>query len=238
MKEKTAGIILAAGRGSRMKSEVQKQYLPLGGRPVLFYALQTFQDSFLDEIILVTGVGEGEYCRREIVEKYGFDKVSRITEGGAQRYHSVFSGLLALQACDYVFIHDGARPFVTREMLERALRVVRAEKACILGMPVKDTIKLADEQGFAAATPRRDRVWMVQTPQVFSFPLVRDAYAAFLEQEQDLLQAGIGMTDDAMVVEHFTDTRVRLLEGSYDNIKITTPEDMVIAERILEKRQR
>ena len=235
MKERTAGLILAAGRGSRMKSEIPKQYLLLDGRPVLYYAMKTFQDSFLDEIILVTDAGEREYCQREIVQKYGFDKVSHIVEGGRQRYHSVFQGLLALENCDYVFIHDGARPFVSKEMMERAYLSVRKEKACIVGMPVKDTIKLADESGYAADTPRRDRVWAIQTPQVFSFPLVRDAYAVFLDREKELAEEGITMTDDAMVVERFTDTRVRLIEGSYDNIKITTPEDMVIAQRILEK---
>lgn len=233
MEARTAAIVLAAGRGSRMKSKIQKQYLLLKGKPVLYYSLKAFEESFIDEIILVTGEEEIEYCRKEIVEKYGFTKVSHIVTGGKERYHSVFCGLQALTDCDYVFIHDGARPFVTEQILERAYETVQKEHACVVGMPVKDTIKLADENGFARETPRRDLLWMIQTPQVFSYALVKTAYASFLEREQELLAQGIKMTDDAMVVETFTDTGIRLVEGSYENIKITTPEDLRIAEALL-----
>ena len=233
MEARTAAIVLAAGRGSRMKSKIQKQYLLLKGKPVLYYSLKAFEESFIDEIILVTGEEEIEYCRKEIVEKYGFTKVSHIVTGGKERYHSVFCGLQALTDCDYVFIHDGARPFVTEQILERAYETVQKEHACGVGMPVKDTIKLADENGFAKETPRRDLLWMIQTPQVFSYALVKTAYASFLEREQELLAQGIKMTDDAMVVETFTDTGIRLVEGSYENIKITTPEDLRIAEALL-----
>lgn len=233
MEARTAAIVLAAGRGSRMKSKIQKQYLLLKGKPVLYYSLKAFEESFIDEIILVTGEEEIEYCRKEIVEKYGFTKVSHIVTGGKERYHSVFCGLQALTDCDYVFIHDGARPFVTEQILERAYETVQKEHACVVGMPVKDTIKLADENGFAKETPRRDLLWMIQTPQVFSYALVKSAYASFLEREQELLAQGIKMTDDAMVVETFTDTGIRLVEGSYENIKITTPEDLRIAEALL-----
>ena len=233
MGARTAAIVLAAGRGSRMKSKIQKQYLLLKGKPVLYYSLKAFEESFIDEIILVTGEEEIEYCRKEIVEKYGFTKVGHIVTGGKERYHSVFCGLQALTDCDYVFIHDGARPFVTEQILERAYETVQKEHACVVGMPVKDTIKLADENGFAKETPRRDLLWMIQTPQVFSYALVKSAYASFLEREQELLAQGIKMTDDAMVVETFTDTGIRLVEGSYENIKITTPEDLRIAEALL-----
>ncbi len=233
MKTKTAAVVLAAGRGSRMKSDVQKQYLLLKEKPVLYYSLKAFEDSFVDEIILVTGEKEMEYCRTEIVEKYGFSKVKAIVAGGKERYHSVFCGLQVIDECDYVFIHDGARPFITESILERAYESVQKEHACVVGMPVKDTIKLADENGYAATTPRRDLVWTVQTPQVFDFCLVKDAYAMFLEKEQALLAQGIKITDDAMVVETFTDTKIRFVEGSYENIKITTPEDLRIAESLL-----
>jgi len=233
MKKKTAAIVLAAGKGSRMNSDVHKQYLLLRDYPVLYYSLKAFEDSFIDEIILVTGADEIAYCRQEIIEKYGFAKVTKVVPGGKERYHSVFGGLQALTDCDYVFIHDGARPFVTKEILERAYETVKKEHACVVGMPVKDTIKLADENGYAADTPRRDLLWMIQTPQVFDFALVKNAYAVFLEQEQKLLAQGIRVTDDAMVVETFTDTKIRLVEGSYENIKITTPEDLLIAEALL-----
>lgn len=233
MKKKTAAVVLAAGRGSRMNSKVHKQYLLLQEKPVLYYALKVFEESFIDEIVLVTGADELAYCKKEIVERYGFSKVSHIVPGGKERYHSVFCGLKAISDCDYVFIHDGARPFITAELLERAYEMVQKEHACVVGMPVKDTIKLADENGYAVDTPRRDLLWMVQTPQVFSFTLVKGAYETFLRQEHELLEKGVKITDDAMVVETFTNTKVRLVEGSYKNIKITTPEDLLIADALL-----
>ena len=233
MKKKTAAIVLAAGKGSRMKSDVHKQYLLLKDHPVLYYSLKAFEDSFVDEIVLVTGAEEIAYCRTEIVEKYHFTKVKKIVAGGKERYHSVFCGLQAVGECDHVFIHDGARPFITESILKRAYESVEKEHACVVGMPVKDTIKLADEKGYATDTPRRDLIWTVQTPQVFDFALVKGAYETFLSKEQELLAQGIRITDDAMVVEHFTDVRVKLVEGSYENIKITTPEDLEIAEVFL-----
>lgn len=233
MKGRTVGIVLAAGRGSRMNCDINKPYLLLRERPILYYALKAFEDSFVDEIILVAGETEIGYCRSEVVEKFGFQKVTHIVAGGAERYHSVFHGLQAVEQCEYVFIHDGARPFVTVDILKRAYEAVRRDKACVVGMPVKDTIKLADDQGFCASTPRRDLVWAIQTPQVFSFPLVKKAYTAFLQQEQTLSAEGVPITDDAMVVERFSDTRVRLVEGSCANIKITTPEDLIVAEGFL-----
>ena len=233
MKKKTAAVVLAAGKGSRMNSDVHKQYLLLREYPVLYYSLKAFEESFVDEIVLVAGAEEIAYCQQEMVEKYGFTKVKKIVAGGKERYHSVFCGLQALEDCDYVFIHDGARPFVTQEILSRAYEAVKKEHACVVGMPVKDTIKLADEEGYAADTPKRDLVWMVQTPQVFDYELVKNAYATFLSRERQLLEQGIKITDDAMVVETFTDTKIRLVEGSYENIKITTPEDLRIAESLL-----
>lgn len=232
MKAKTVAIVLAAGRGSRMKSKVHKQYLLLNGHPLLYYSLQVFQDSFIDEIILVTGADEIAYCQQEIVEKYGITKVTKVVAGGRERYHSVYCGLQAIEDCEHVFIHDGARPFVTAEILARAYEMVKKEHACVVGMPVKDTIKLADEDGYAADTPRRDLLWMVQTPQVFDLVLIKTAYERFLANEQEILAKGIRITDDAMVAETFSDTRVRLVEGSYQNIKITTPEDIRIAEAL------
>lgn len=229
---KTVAVVLAAGRGSRMKSEVHKQYLLLNGYPLLYYSLKAFQDSFIDEIILVTGADEIAYCQQEIVEKYGFTKVTKVVAGGRERYHSVYCGLQAIGEGEHVFIHDGARPFVTHAILERAYETVKKEHACVVGMPVKDTIKLADEDGYAADTPKRDLLWMVQTPQVFDLALIRTAYARFLADEQEILAKGIRITDDAMVAEAFSDVKVKLVEGSYQNIKITTPEDIRIAEAL------
>lgn len=240
MQEKTAAIVLAAGQGRRMNSKIQKQYLLLGGKPVLYYALKAFEESFVDEVVLVAGRGETQYCRKEIVEKYNFTRVKYLVEGGKERCHSVYAGLCALQKSDaaYVIIHDGARPFLDAGILERMQEAVRIHRACVAGMPSKDTIKIADDNGFAQNTPPRDRVWMVQTPQAFEHRLIADAYKQLMEQETQLLSQGVRVTDDAMVVELLTACPVKLVEGSYENVKITTPEDMSIAELLLDKKMR
>lgn len=228
--KKTAAIVLAAGSGKRMGSSTKKQYMLLDGKPVVYHSLKVFQDSFIDEIILVTSAGDTEYCRQEIVERYGFDKVRYITEGGKERYHSVAAGLRNAQDCDFVFIHDGARPMITQELLSRLFACVTEYGACVAGMPVKDTIKIADKNGFIEQTPDRRLVWMIQTPQVFEYTLIQNAYEQLLEREQEFLSKGISVTDDAMVVESLTGHKVKLVEGSYENMKITTPGDMKIAE--------
>nr|WP_308627185.1 2-C-methyl-D-erythritol 4-phosphate cytidylyltransferase [uncultured Eisenbergiella sp.] len=237
MKEKTAAVVLAAGKGKRMNSDIPKQYMLLRDKPVLYYSLKVFQESFMDEIVLVAEKGEEEFCRKEIVEKYGFTKVKHIAAGGTERYFSVANGLEAVsQDCDYIYIHDGARPFVTQAIIKEALAEVRTHKACVAAMPVKDTIKIADEQDFAVSTPRRDLVWMMQTPQVFQASLIRGAYHKLLSEEEKLRRQGIQITDDAMVVETLLSHPVKLFRASYENIKITTPEDLLIADGILEKR--
>lgn len=241
MKIRTTAIVLAAGQGKRMKSDTAKQYLLLKDKPVLYYSLKAFQESLIDDIVLVTGANEMENVRQNIVETYGFTKVTAIVEGGKERYHSVFHGLQAVY-CDrkqelvphYCYIHDGARPFVTGDMIQRALTCVQQEDACVMGMPVKDTIKIADQNGYAQSTPNRNLVWKVQTPQVFKFSLIYDAYTKLMEQEEELLKQGQVITDDACVVELLTSKKVKLVEGSYENIKITTPDDLKIAETFLE----
>lgn len=225
----TAAVILAAGRGTRMGTSIHKQYLELKGKPLLYYSLLAFENSSIERIILVTGKGEEEYCRREIVDYFGFQKVSAITAGGRERYHSVYAGLLKTLGADYVLIHDGARPCVTRKIIEDALEGARNYGACVVGMPVKDTIKVADLQGFASGTPDRSTLWLIQTPQAFEQKLITKAYEKLMESESS--QKGI--TDDGMVVETMTDKKVKLIQGSYSNIKVTTPEDLEIAEILL-----
>jgi 2-C-methyl-D-erythritol 4-phosphate cytidylyltransferase len=230
---KATAIVLAAGQGKRMKSKVHKQYLLIKDKPVLYYSLKAFEESIIDDIVLVAGKGEREFCKNEIVSKYGFNKVRTIVEGGAERYHSVSNGINAITwNCDYVFIHDGARPFVNNEIIERAYNEVKKSNACIVGMPVKDTIKISDKEGYVADTPVRSLVWQVQTPQVFEKKLITRAYNKLIEKEKELLVQGILITDDAMVVEYFENIPVKLVEGSYQNIKITTPEDLRIAQVI------
>lgn len=227
-KAKCTAIVLAAGQGKRMGSKVQKQYLEINEKPVLYYSLHTFEQSpLIDEIVLVVGEKQVAYCQDEIVSKYQMKKVKKIVEGGAERYHSVLHGLQEVDA-EYVFIHDGARPFVDKAILKRAFDAVKEYKACVVGMPVKDTIKLSDVDGFVADTPQRNSLWMVQTPQVFETRLIKQAYAKLMEQEY------INVTDDAMVVEQMLGEKVKLVEGSYQNIKITTPEDLLIASAFLQ----
>ena len=230
---RTAAIVLAAGQGKRMQAKVAKQYLLLKDKPVLYYALRAFENSFVDEVILVTGKGEEEYCRREIVERYGFQKVTRIVAGGKERYHSVYQGLCALTGADVVMIHDGARPFLTEEILKRAYDAAQEMGACVVGVPVIDTIKIADEKGYVESTPDRSRLYGIQTPQAFRYPLIRSAYDQLIAQEEELLAKGIRITDDAMVAETMLNCPVKIVEGSYDNIKITTPGDLIRAQALV-----
>lgn len=228
-KEKNTAIVLAAGQGKRMHSKIQKQFLEIGGKPVLYYSLRCFQDSpLIDDIILVTGEDALSYCRSEIVDRYGFTKVSRIVQGGKERYDSVYAGLLACEDTDYVLIHDGARPFITEEILRRGMEGVKETGACVIGMPSKDTVKLSDAAGFVSETPDRKTVWTIQTPQIFSYNLIKSVHDSI--RRKDMSQ----ITDDAMVVEQESGTRIRLVEGSYMNLKITTPEDLNVAEIFLQ----
>lgn len=234
---KTAAIVLAAGQGKRMNSKVAKQYLVLEGKPVLYYALHTLQNSFIDEIVLVTGPGEEEYCKTEIKDKYGFDKITQIVSGGKERYHSVHNGLCALKNVEYVFIHDGARPFLTAEILNRAFETVKTENACVAAVPVTDTIKIVDDEGYVVDTPDRAHLWSMQTPQTFKYSLIKEAYDILIENESSYIEKGIRITDDAMVAETVLGVPVKIIEGSYNNMKITTPDDLAKAEILCKQRK-
>ena len=230
MSERNTAIVLAAGQGKRMHSKVQKQFLEIQGYPVLYYSLRCFQESpLIQDIILVTGEESISYCKEEIVKKYGFTKVSAVIPGGKERYDSVYAGLCECRDCEYVLIHDGARPFVTEEILKRGLQKVKETGACVIGMPSKDTVKLSDEEGYVKETPNRKCVWTIQTPQIFSYSLIREAHDSIRQKDMSKI------TDDAMVAEHETGVKIRFSEGSYRNIKITTPEDLVVAEAFLKE---
>lgn len=226
-----AAIVLAAGRGTRMGSAIAKQFMELEGYPVLYYSLKAFEEyEGVDQVVLVVSAEEIEYCRREIVERYGFTKVRALVPGGAQRYDSVYEGLKALEDCETVMIHDGARPLITREVLERCLKDTLRFGSGVAGMPVKDTIKRVDSENTVIDTPDRSSLWLVQTPQAFSFA---DIYRAY----QMLYELGLKhVTDDAMVLEETLHRPVHMTEGSYENIKITTPEDLVFAAAVLQGR--
>ena len=220
-------VVLAAGSGSRMHTKTAKQYLLLNGKPLIYYALRQFQDSEVEKIVLVVAQGQEDYCRKEIVERYDFTKVSAIVPGGSERYFSVHAGLKALTGVDYALIHDGARPCVDQDILERTMEEVSTWQACVVGMPVKDTIKIVDEQQMAQKTPDRRMLWQVQTPQAFSYDLIRGAY------DKVVASGAQTVTDDAQVLELALGRTSRLIEGSYRNIKVTTPEDLDVAQIFL-----
>ena len=220
-------VVLAGGSGSRMKTKKAKQYLLLNGKPLIDYALRQFQDSAVDKIVLVVAQGQEAYCKKEIVERYGFTKVCAVVPGGSERYLSVHAGGKALEGGDYVLIHDGARPCVDQTILKNTMEAVVQWQACVVGMPVKDTIKIVDEQQIAQKTPDRRTLWQVQTPQAFSYDLIRGAYDKVVASGEQTV------TDDAQVLELALGRTSRLIEGSYRNIKVTTPEDLDVAQIFL-----
>lgn len=223
-----------------MQSEVAKQYMLLQEKPVLYYSLKAFEDSAVDEVVLVTSPEEIQYCREEVVERYRLTKVKQIVAGGAERYHSVYAGLCAAEGCDYILVHDGARPFVDVRLIGAVIEQLGREKAVVVGVPSKDTVKLADADGYVDATPNRKNVWNIQTPQAFEYKLLKKAYDVLFESgEEELARKGIQITDDSMVLEQFAGgMNIRLMEGSYENIKITTPDDLLMAEIIMAKRNK
>ena len=231
---RSVAIVLAAGKGKRMNMDRPKQYLLLDGKPILYYSLKAIEDSFIDRVILVTAEDDIEYCKQEIVDNYGLKKVAAVVAGGKERYHSVWKGICQAGDCDYLFIHDGARPFLSQEILTDAYQCVKKCDACVAAVPVKDTIKQVDASGKVTHTPKRDELYQMQTPQTFRFSLIRDAYADLMKQEEELIKKGISITDDAMVVETMTSHDVRISGGAFTNIKITTPEDLWIAESLIQ----
>ena len=201
-RERCTVLLMAAGSGLRMGGETRKQYIDVKGRPLFTYALETFdQSDIVTDIMIVVPEGDQEYCR-EIVETCGLaGKVRKIVAGGRERCFSVHNGLQALDE-------------------------VRISKACIAAVPTKDTVKIADQDGFVAQTPNRKDVWLVQTPQVFDFELIKEAHEKMVVRYDELLKKGVIITDDAMVAETFSGYRVKLVMANYRNIKVTTPEDM------------
>lgn len=238
MKKRCVAIVLSAGQGKRMGTSIQKQYIELCGKPIICYCLEAFEKSeIIDDVIMVAGAGQEDYVTEEIVNKYHFGKVRAVIPGGKERYDSVWNGLKAIRDGmvgeeakeGYVYIHDGARPFVDEQIIKRGYACVKANRACVAGVPSKDTVKIVDENQFAVNTPVRKYVWIVQTPQVFETELITQAYKSLMEHDRE------NVTDDAMVVEQEMQIPVKLYEGSYCNIKITTPEDLAIAEMFLKK---
>lgn len=219
-------VIAAAGKGSRMGMEQNKQYVEVLGKPVLARTIQTFEDcSLVDEIIITTSEAEVEHCKKNIVGKYGFSKVKAVVAGGASRQQSVFNGLQQVSADSIiVLIHDGARPFIDTGSISACISAAKENGAACAAVPVKDTIKRADTEGFVDGTIDRSSLWSIQTPQAFQYGLIMEAHRRAASE-------GFAGTDDAVLAERLGH-RVRLIMCSYYNIKITTKEDLTIAESI------
>ena len=235
--DKITAVIVAAGAGRRMNGPVRKQYMDISGYPVLYYTLKAFEESCVDAVIIVTAGSEQDYVRHEIVEKYGFKKVTRVCEGGRERYDSVYAGILKADT-EYIMIHDGVRMLVTPQLINRCADVVRKTGACVTAVPVKDTIKEAEkvQDGADAGkpvikrTPDRANLYQVQTPQCFRTKIILDAFEKYYSLPEE---SRIPVTDDSVLVETYTEQRVVVAEGDYRNIKITTIEDVGLAEYFL-----
>jgi 2-C-methyl-D-erythritol 4-phosphate cytidylyltransferase/2-C-methyl-D-erythritol 2,4-cyclodiphosphate synthase len=228
----TGAVIVSAGVGKRMNAAVSKQYLSVGGKPIVVHALEAFERSkAVDAIVLVVGAGD-EAFGETLLETYGLRKVVAVVAGGAERQHSVRRGVEALAShhpeAAWVLVHDGARPLVTSEVIDRALAAAAETGASVPGVPVKDTIKEADRDGIVVATPARSSLWAIQTPQAFRVDLLLEAHRT-AEAE------GFLGTDDAMLAERIG-VLVRVAEGDYRNVKVTTPDDLGLVERLLAER--
>lgn len=220
-------IIAAAGTGSRMKAGINKQFIPIMGRPMLSYTLEAFQRSaYIDSIILVAGKEELSYCKKHIIDVFGITKADKLVEGGSIRQESIYKGLMEVPAdCEIVLVHDGARPVVRQELIKKCVEGAGLYGAVSSGMPIKETVKIIGEDNYVEYTPKRDNVWVTQTPQAFRRELL-------LKAHDNAVKQGITGTDDAFLVE-LIGHKVKMLEAYYENIKVTTPEDLITAETIL-----
>ncbi|MBO2945844.1 2-C-methyl-D-erythritol 4-phosphate cytidylyltransferase [Paenibacillus sp. F411] len=213
-------VIVAAGKGSRMGTRESKQFLDIGGRPIVVQTLDIFNRlPWMEEIVLVTGEDDVPRCQ-DWISEYGLDKVKAVVPGGRERQESVYLGILQLHS-EWVMIHDGVRPFVTHEEIAACRDTAIREGAAVLAVPVKDTIKQVNGQGLITGTPARQSLWAVHTPQAFRL-------ADLLRAHETAQQDGFTATDDAMLLEHLG-LPVAITEGKYSNIKITTPDDLVLA---------
>lgn len=223
---RNSAVIVAGGKGTRMNSKKSKQFIEIKGKPLIYYTLEAFDNnSNIHEIILVLPEEEVEEFKEEVLKKYSFKKLSSIVAGGKERQNSVYSGLKAVNACDIVLIHDGARPFVTDDIINNGIKYAELYGASACGVIPKDTIKVKDENGFSTLTPDRNTLFAVQTPQCFKYTLI-------LEGHEHIIKSNLKVTDDTMVIEALGG-KVYLYEGDYKNIKITTPEDLILAEKLI-----
>jgi 2-C-methyl-D-erythritol 4-phosphate cytidylyltransferase len=233
MAVKTIAIIPAAGMGIRMGLGIPKQFLLIRNTPILALTLMVFQQSDdVDHIIVVVPKDEIRRCEEEIVKKYGLNKTYKVIAGGKRRQDSVRLGLYVAQQIandnDLILIHDGVRPFVKKELIANLVKEAKKNNAVVAGIPAKDTVKEVDKDGYVLNTLTRDKIWLIQTPQVFRFKDILYAH------KRAHSEAWEGITDDAILLERLG-ISVKVIMGSEDNIKITTPSDLKLAEFILQK---
>lgn len=220
-----SAIVLAGGRGKRMGFVQSKQYIDLNGKPILYYTLKRFiNNPNIDKVILVIPEDEMEFCQKEVLDKYSL-KVDSVALGGKERQDSVYNGLKKAEGSDIVLIHDGARPFVSEKIIDYGITYAKLYGAAAPGVMPKDTIKVKNTKGFSIETPERSNLVAVQTPQVFNYEMI-------LKCHEKVRENRLEVTDDTMVAELFGND-VYLYEGEYTNIKITTPEDLILAQYLV-----
>ncbi len=224
-----SAIVLAGGKGTRMGGDTKKQYMNVYGKPVIAWSLEAFQNSIVEEIILVCSSEDMDYCRREIIDKYGISKCTKLAEGGSERYLSVNHGLAKCSG-DYVMIHDGARLCVSTETINCAAKMLLEKGACCVGTKATDTMDILNEDGSVAGQPERRLMWVAQTPQCFKTQDIKEGY------EKALKAGEIKITDDVYVAMKYANVKVFTLDDGADNIKLTTWKDLILAESILERK--
>lgn len=222
-----SAIILAGGKGKRMGAPVSKQFIDIKGKPIIYYTIKKFSENKkIDNIVVVLSKDEVGYFKENILEKYNL-KVDNIVIGGTERQDSVYNGLKSLEDTntDIVLIHDGARPFISDRIIDDGIKFAQVYGACAPGVMPKDTIKIKNESNFSVSTPERGSLVAIQTPQVFKFNEI-------LECHEKIKINNIVVTDDTMVAEKFGYS-VYLYDGEYTNIKVTTPEDLILGEKLI-----
>lgn len=222
-----SAIVLAGGRGKRMGYAQSKQYIQINGKPILYYTLKQFiNNDLVDKIVLVIPEDEKDYCKNQVLNRYGL-MVDKIVAGGKERQDSVYNALRELNHSDIVLIHDGARPFVSQKIINNSIKYAKLYKAAAPGVMPKDTIKIKNENNFSIDTLDRSSLVAIQTPQAFDFNLIYECH-------KEIRNKGKIITDDTSAVE-LLGNKVYIYEGDYTNIKITTPEDLILADYLVKR---
>jgi 2-C-methyl-D-erythritol 4-phosphate cytidylyltransferase len=229
---KTYAVVVAGGAGQRMGKPIPKQFLLLGGEPILARTLEVFENTaIIDSVIVVVPKNQIEFTKTEIVNKYSLKKVETVCAGGERRQNSVWAGLQAIKPpCDVVAIHDGVRPLITPEVITKSVLVTRNFGAALVAHPVRSTVKVISDDGFVPSTPERRTLVSAQTPQTFNYNLITEAY-------REAIRSDFRATDDSQIAEH-AGARIVIVPGDAENLKITTETDLEMAELIFLRRRK